>query len=258
VVLVGDHAQLGCVCRCRPDEETSICWTCHITNSHWYRKATEHHLHASIRAASDPAFAEFQVDVRSKQPSQNKVDRVLGRCYLPEGQVQAHIDAVGANSLTIICTHKEDVDRYNTTMLHKQFKRKHIVQVPARDFTAGMPYWQEWEDGAAAANSLPEVAIGVACRSIRTTPAAPGLGCLGCTHLGHTDRTPVAHTLRPVYTIDRRTAADPQERVRYRLHIHTYIAHYFPTPKPPTAYSLCTLYRHWLRSPDWILGAHYG
>ncbi len=62
----------------------------------------------------------------------------------------------------------------------------------------------------------------VACRSIRTTPAAPGLGCLGCTRLGHTDRTSVAHTLRPVYTIDRRTAADLQKRVRYRLHVTQY------------------------------------
>jgi hypothetical protein len=68
VVLVGDHAQLGCVCRCRQDEETCICWTCHITNSHWYTKATEHHLTASVRAAGDPPFAQFQT-VRRAHPA---------------------------------------------------------------------------------------------------------------------------------------------------------------------------------------------
>ena len=35
-----------------------------------------------------------------------------------------------------------------------------MVDVPARDFASGLPLWQEWQDGAAAANTLPEVAIG--------------------------------------------------------------------------------------------------
>jgi hypothetical protein len=130
------------------------------TNSHWYTKATEHHLTASVRAAGDPPFAQFQTDVRCTQPTQQQVDEVLGMCYLPEHKVQAHIDAVGANNLTIICTHKEDVDAYNTAMLHRQFTPDQIWAVPVKDFSTSMPHWPEWEDSAATTNTLPLVAIG--------------------------------------------------------------------------------------------------
>jgi hypothetical protein len=135
----------------------------HVTshsNSHWYSTATEHHLTASVRAAGDPPFAQFQTDMCCTQPTQQRVDEMLGMCYLPEQQVHAQIDAVGPTNLTIICTHKEDVDAYNTAMLHRQFTADQIVPVHAKDFSTGLPHWQEWEDSAVSTNTLPQVAIG--------------------------------------------------------------------------------------------------
>jgi ATP-dependent exoDNAse (exonuclease V) alpha subunit len=160
LVLVGDHCQLGTVCRCRPDEDDGICWTCHITNSHWYGRATAYHLCCNFRAAGDPGLVRFQNLCRTQQPTQAEVDAALRRCYISEADVDAHIDSVGVENILVLCSHREDVAAYNAMLLRKMFSARSIVTVQTQDYNSGKPDWPEWTEVAAAANTLPEVAVG--------------------------------------------------------------------------------------------------
>jgi hypothetical protein len=102
IVLVGDHAQLPPVCRCRVQPH-QVCMKCHVTRSVYWAKACVHRLVTIVRHAGDATLLAFLRLVRSARPTAEDIERVLAPCYRPctDAAVLEEYD----EDSTLICSH---------------------------------------------------------------------------------------------------------------------------------------------------------
>jgi hypothetical protein len=94
---------------------TAPCWS----------STTQHHLSISVRHASDPEYLQFLNIIRTRQPSHEEIQTILTNCFVPKDSLDDHINS----QTTIICSHREDVSRYNKIVFEKNFhpcQRRHV------------------------------------------------------------------------------------------------------------------------------------
>jgi hypothetical protein len=60
-----------------------------------------------------------------KQQTQNEIDQVLSSCYVLKKVLLSHINY----GTIILCSHHEDVDKYNDLLIHKRFPSNEIFDV---------------------------------------------------------------------------------------------------------------------------------
>jgi hypothetical protein len=68
---------------------------------------------------------QFLNIIRTTQPSHEEIQAILSNCFVPEEGLDEHINS----QTTIICSHREDVSRYNKIVFEKNFhpyQRKHV------------------------------------------------------------------------------------------------------------------------------------
>jgi len=159
IIMVGDMAQLPPVCTEHKVPAASFCKACHISNSPWWPQATMHTLHTNVRQAQDPEYLTFLNIIRTRAPTQTEIDTYLQHCYVHPHEALARLTA----ETTIICTHRLDVDRYNTIMLNQLFHAEAVQQTCVRttatpDLLALPSVQQELHDRNH--HTLPSVALG--------------------------------------------------------------------------------------------------
>ena len=150
IILVGDMCQLPPVCNHTGE---TICKTCHLSSHPRYRLFQKYHLTTVLRQASDVDFLSFLNSVRLQNPSQHAIDACLKQCFVSEDAGYAFIDA----NTTIICTHRNDVAKYNALCLLNFFPSEHIVEVPVE--TNAPPELETWS-ACPKFHQLSHVAIG--------------------------------------------------------------------------------------------------
>lgn len=102
---VGDAWQLPpCGCRHKLDEETdtAICPHCHLLYSDEFLSARHQHLQAVWRQAADPTFTRFLNHVRTRRPTAEYIQEVLGACMRPREELASLLTP----DATILCTHR--------------------------------------------------------------------------------------------------------------------------------------------------------
>ncbi len=137
IVFVGDLAQLPPVCRCKV-ERNSLCRKCHVTD-HWLWAALQKHvLTVSMRHATDPGYVTFLNTIRVKRPTVDELS-VLRDCTIGAHEVitkMPHDPITKKVDCRILCTHREDVARYNDVMLRHIFSDTEIF-TPGVSHSAG-------------------------------------------------------------------------------------------------------------------------
>lgn len=189
VLLVGDLRQLPPVCRHvrgkppsngGPPQPPPFCELCRICNSFAWDHGQLIELTSNVRNASDPAFAALVRDVAAAAPTQQRLDEVLGACYISEADVQRMFTA----RHMVICTHWEDVISYNDMAMQKLFQSSDIIHVAIRSNAAGNPDMAEWLqpwDTIDDFHELQTVAVGARVMITRNLDLAAGAanGALG-------------------------------------------------------------------------------
>jgi hypothetical protein len=90
-----------------------------------WSSVTQHHLSISIRHTTDPEYLQFLNIIRTRHPSHEEIQAILSNCFVPKEGLDEHINS----QTTIICSHREDVSRYNKMVFEKNFhpcQRKHV------------------------------------------------------------------------------------------------------------------------------------
>jgi hypothetical protein len=137
-----------------------------------------------MRQVDDLPFAEFLARLRVSTPSQESIDEVLGECYVTEDDVADIIaDALSTpgEQLTILTSHREERDLYNSVMLKNLFPPEKIIDIPCISWCkkdpsmATHPDLKEWllDDNF---HELPIVAVGA--RVLNTKTQSDGRGRL--------------------------------------------------------------------------------
>ncbi len=125
LLLVGDLAQLPAICRHSLKKNELYYNICHISLAPCWSMATHHVLIGSIIHSIDLIFLQFLNNIRFKQPTQNEIDQVLSSYYVSKKHLLSHIDY----GTIILCSHHEDVDKYNDLLIHKSFPSNEIFDV---------------------------------------------------------------------------------------------------------------------------------
>jgi hypothetical protein len=118
--------QLPPVCYCKNVNEDDVCGVCHIINSPYLNPGTDedralvhvYQLKTSVRHQADLPFSTFLNIIRDRRPTQHELDAILPPQYwMPSEDVVAA--CVADPTTTILCTHREDVARYNDQVLEQ-------------------------------------------------------------------------------------------------------------------------------------------
>lgn len=123
ILLVGDHCQLPSVCH-HHIEPGFVCARCHLSNSMHWNKMEWHHLKTSMRQQSDPEYVEFLTQIRTGTVDQEAIDRVIGPCLVKTAAEKA---ALLKGNITVLYTHNEDVDKFNSEILQQKFPATRVV-----------------------------------------------------------------------------------------------------------------------------------
>jgi hypothetical protein len=112
---VGDAWQLPpCGCRHKQDEEDStICHHCHLLYSNDFLSAQHQHLQAVYRQAADPTFTRFLNYIRTRRPTPEYIQEVLGACMRDKEELTSLLTP----DATVLCTHRW-VNTAAVSMLH--------------------------------------------------------------------------------------------------------------------------------------------
>ncbi|KAI5054046.1 hypothetical protein GOP47_0031062 [Adiantum capillus-veneris] len=154
ILLFGDLAQLPPVCH----HQEPLCHVCNIQNSAYIAAATTHNMTFSVRHAADPAYVQFLDTICVKQPTKQQIAETLSQCVINETELLRVID----DATTLICTHREDVYKYNNLILQNSFSASDIVAIPLKTNALDEPLLQEWLQDKAF-HEMDNTAIGARC-----------------------------------------------------------------------------------------------
>lgn len=141
LILVGDHAQLPAVCRHElPEDE--ICLQCHISKSTIWSIGATYKLVTNVRHCDDQEFLDFLNITRIRQPSQEEIDRVLGPI---SGYTKVQVVLESDNESTVLCSHRDQVQSYNTEISRKLFSDSSSLEsVPLLSNALEIPELTKW------------------------------------------------------------------------------------------------------------------
>ncbi|KAI5071665.1 hypothetical protein GOP47_0013916 [Adiantum capillus-veneris] len=183
ILIFGDLAQLSPVCH----HQEPLCHVCSIQNSAYIAEVTTHNMTFLVRHAADPAYVQFLDTIRVKQPTEQQIAETLSQCVINETELLRVID----DATTPICTHREDVYKYNNLILQKSFSESDIVAIPVKTNALDEPLLQEWLQDKAF-HEMDNTAIGARCMITENINLAMRAAN------GSTDRILPTHTTVPV------------------------------------------------------------
>ena len=125
VLLVGDLAQLPAICIHSPKSPDILCRGCHITSAPCWAVAKHHTLRISVRHATNPTYLQFLNIIRERVPMELEIEAALAECFITEERLQDHIH----EDTTILCSHREDVVKYNEIVFKKKFNILQTISV---------------------------------------------------------------------------------------------------------------------------------
>jgi ATP-dependent exoDNAse (exonuclease V) alpha subunit len=124
---------------------------------------------------NDQPFAEFLALLRVSTPTQKVIDDALGQCYVTPNEVSDIIaeSLIKKEALTILTSHREERDMYNTVMLKNLFPPEDVIDIPCISWCKKAPSMAHHPDlkGWLADDNfheLPAVAIGARVLNTRT------------------------------------------------------------------------------------------
>ena len=154
LLLFRDLAQLLPICK----HSANLCLSCLPINSTHFQHASFHHMSFLVQHASDIPFLEFLQTIKNKQPTQSEIDQILSDCIVQENESLQHID----KQTTIICTHKEDVHKYNHIILMSTYKDEDIIPIDLKTNAPDVPCLQNWLEDSSF-NKIQDVAFSATC-----------------------------------------------------------------------------------------------
>ena len=91
-----------------------MCNSCHITASAYWPLGTIHRLTFNMRSKGDVPYCLFLNEIRDEVPTQEAIDAIFTDAHTitEEGVLAAFTP-----TSTILCSHREQVDRYNSLVL---------------------------------------------------------------------------------------------------------------------------------------------
>lgn len=118
--------QLPPVCYCKTVDEEHVCAKCHIVNSPYLSPASPeeqdlvhvYQLQHSVRHADDRDFATFLNIVRNRRPTAAELQAILPEQYWIDSASVVE-RCVQDPSTTVLCSHRDDVARYNKDILER-------------------------------------------------------------------------------------------------------------------------------------------
>jgi ATP-dependent exoDNAse (exonuclease V) alpha subunit len=144
VFLVGDLAQLPAICIHSPKSPDILCRGCHITSAPCWATAKHHTLRMSVRHATDPTYLQFLNIIRERVPTELEIETTLGECFITEEHLQNHIH----KDTTILCSHREDVMKYNEIVFKKKINISQTISVKLDTKVLPDDNMQYWLDDA--------------------------------------------------------------------------------------------------------------
>ena len=146
VLLVGDLAQLPAICMHSPKSPDILCRGCHITSALCWAAAKHHTLRLSIRHATNPTYLQFLNIIRKRVPSELEIEAALAECFVTEERLQDHIEF--HENTTILCSHREDVMKYNEIVFKKKFNISQTIYVKLDTNVLPEDHMKYWLDDA--------------------------------------------------------------------------------------------------------------
>jgi hypothetical protein len=106
--------------------------------------ATFHELYTSYRHANDQPYLEVLHGMRSSLPNDAHMEYIHSLA-IEEADIVQHIADVGPANITVICTHREDVQHYNAHIFQQLFPDPAThVALPTLTNGSHVPELQEW------------------------------------------------------------------------------------------------------------------
>jgi hypothetical protein len=90
--------------------------------------------------AIDPGYIQFFNIIQEGKPTTKEIKKVLSSCFLQIQEIDFPID----RTITILCTHKINVEKYNTIVLQKRFSTFKIYQVKMDTNATNIEHIQPW------------------------------------------------------------------------------------------------------------------
>jgi hypothetical protein len=118
VLLVGDLAQLPLICKHTLRQNDILCKSCYVKSMPYWKMAQQHFLSISMHHATDPKYLQFPNIIWEKKPTIKEIQKLFSPCCLQIQEIDFPID----RTTTILCTHKVDVEKYNTIDLQKKIQ----------------------------------------------------------------------------------------------------------------------------------------
>ena len=115
VLLVGDLAQLPAICIHSSKTPDILCRICYITYAPCWATPKHHTLRISVRHATNLTYLQFLNIIRERVPTELEIEATLVECFITEEHLQDHIH----KDTTILCSHREDVMKYNKIVFKK-------------------------------------------------------------------------------------------------------------------------------------------
>lgn len=112
-------------------------------------------LNASVSQSEDPFYLKFLNIIRDRKPTQEEIELYLKDCVFNEDQIKGALD----ENITILCTHRRDVDMYNIMMISKCFWLKDVHDFLIDSNAFGVEELGEWINDTKF-NQLKKVAVG--------------------------------------------------------------------------------------------------
>jgi hypothetical protein len=84
----------------------------------YWKMAQQHFLSISMHHATDPKYLQFPNIIWEKKPTIKEIQKLFSPCCLQIQEIDFPID----RTTTILCTHKIDVEKYNTIDLQKKIQ----------------------------------------------------------------------------------------------------------------------------------------
>jgi ATP-dependent exoDNAse (exonuclease V) alpha subunit len=140
VLLVGDLAQLPPICKHTLQQNDILCKSYHVKSTHGWKMAQQHFLSILMCHGTNLKYLQFLNIIQEKKPTIKEIQKVLSPCFLQIQEINFHID----RTTTILCTHKIDVEKYNTIFLQKHFPTFEIYEEKMDTNATNIEHIQPW------------------------------------------------------------------------------------------------------------------
>jgi hypothetical protein len=117
--------------------------------------AQQHFLSILMCHATNIKYLHFLNIIREIIPITKEIQKKLSPCFLKIQEIDFHINT----HTTIFCTHKVDVEKYNTIVLQKHFPTSKIYRVKMDTNATNIEHIQPWLNNTSF-NLIHTIAIG--------------------------------------------------------------------------------------------------